>query len=696
MAAPSGDGGRDAALWFPSEDETVVAQYSTAADWRAKIGATRRRLSDTNSAVSGIIYTSPSMIGADADGLRDDLRRQYSLFLDIRDQSWFLEREESSAATSKAAAQFADRVLGTDPELAPLVGRGDPLLNSEESQAALTYLLLQRKDDAMDRQLTKLSFDALVRAALRGTDGDRRIHRDAIYQYVEMVVPGHESSTVREYVDNALHRLDRTYVRHWQKEDEYCLTHEERLRLAEGIAEIQLLDDAFVAELGDHVAFNAEPLGLDLAMVDAGQIVERLRRVLEIFLFERGEHFVESLRTGQSILFATAELEEIAQSDLAEHADTTSLRGSLVPLISLSLERLLVSGSEAVQAYLRTVSEAYTLMAFLRETPNVQSAVSKLFSRGEIWLDTSAVLPLLAETLLEPGDRSYQALLSAVSDADARLFVTDGVLEEVNVHIDNSLRAWRSPATWRSRTPFILAAYIWSGREIRSYPDWIETFKGKRRPFEDLVEYFRIDHGIGRRGLLHELDAADEKLRWHSHAYWHEGQTSRRKNTDPDVIDRLVKHDVECFVGVLQRRVSETVAGPFGYTAWWLTADGLAPGAARDVAARIGMPELHSPCLSFDFLSHYVTVAPARRQLQHLGERRLPLMTDASLINAAPAELFEEAQSIRESMAGQPERVVQRRIRDQLDQEKIRGARFTRASIDVIQDDIREALQSNG
>ena len=37
MAQPSGDGGRDSEIFSPEGKPSIAAQYSVAADWRAKI-----------------------------------------------------------------------------------------------------------------------------------------------------------------------------------------------------------------------------------------------------------------------------------------------------------------------------------------------------------------------------------------------------------------------------------------------------------------------------------------------------------------------------------------------------------------------------------------------------------------------------------------------------------------------------------
>ena len=103
-------------------------------------------------------------------------------------------------------------------------------------------------------------------------------------------------------------------------------------------------------------------------------------------------------------------LRDTVVADIANVADevgvhsTPDLKGDLVALVETAAFALLGDESALVKAYLHGLADSYTLFAFLRETPDVQRAVVKMFSHGELWLDTTVLLPLFAEILL-PEDR---------------------------------------------------------------------------------------------------------------------------------------------------------------------------------------------------------------------------------------------------------------------------------------------------
>lgn len=693
LASGAGDAGRDSVIFQPDSYPQVALQYSLRIDWDRKIRQTAARLHSQHPEVNVLIFATPFEVGAKADPITKELRERFELFLDVRDENWFCERSSKSSVTQAATDDFCRKIV--DPILAEseLVDRSKALLSDHEARAVLLYLTLQRQDDDLDRHLTKLCFDAIVRAVLRNTHSDDRITRQAIYKAVDQLLPTHPIDEVHMYVDRALTRLNKKFIRHWKKLDEFCLTHEERVRLKEGVARLELIDDEFGKDLDAAAGYVAESLGVDLSLIDRNEVLGRVRRVMERFLFERGEAFAQSLSSGQTFLFAQEELHEIVREDVAAHPDTSSLRENLPLLIGDTVERMLLYPGEASQRYLRALSEAYTLLAFLRETPNVQSAVNKLFSHGEFWLDTSAVMPVMVEELLDPEERRYTHLVRALTDAGVRLFLTNGVIDELESHLLMSLSAWRNPHTWNGRTPFMLSSYVWAGREWTEFPKFVERFRGGNRPRDDIVEYLSEVHKIALMDLKVELEQADDELRWQTDEYWRRVHSERRQpSPDPAVVDQLVSHDTENFLGVLMRRGGEEVGNPFGYSTWWLTLDRHAAKAVEAVSDQAGV-ELDSPVLSFEFLAYYLAIGPIRRRLTKKSQGQMPLLFENSLLDALPSELMERADGLRQELSGLEERVIRRRVRDHLDQEKISRERNGRVGIEALITEIKEQIQ---
>src|SRR5262249_11011560 len=113
-------------------------------------------------------------------------------------------------------------------------------------------------------------------------------------------------------------------------------------------------------------------------------------------------------------------------------------------------------------------------------TPDVQGAVEKMFSHGMLWLDATVVLPLLADTLTaSEGEKGrFTRMIDAARDAGLNLFVTLGVIEEVERHMNRALTCVRRDSgQWVGQIPYLLERYVESGRAFASFPTWLENFR---------------------------------------------------------------------------------------------------------------------------------------------------------------------------------------------------------------------------
>src|SRR5262245_38200583 len=143
VASPSGDRGRDADLFSPEGEPSVVLQYSVTSRWQEKILGTANRVHAEFPDARVIIYVTDKIIGAEADKLRTRLRQELGIHLDVRDRTWFLERATTDRQRETAAEELATAIV--DPYLASknIVETKAVALTSTEAQAALIYLGLQ-------------------------------------------------------------------------------------------------------------------------------------------------------------------------------------------------------------------------------------------------------------------------------------------------------------------------------------------------------------------------------------------------------------------------------------------------------------------------------------------------------------------------------------------------------------------------
>ena len=242
VASPSGDEGRDAELYSPEGESSVVLQYSVTPKWEVKIRDTAKKINKNLSEARQLLYVTNHKIGAKADALKKELRQKYGLSLDVRDQSFFLDRFEGDEHRETVATNFSRDIVDPFLESKEIIEKKAQALTPGESRAALVFLELQWEDDSRDKGLTKTAFDALVRTALRSTDADNRLARNDIHAAVCALLSARDQDFLILETDKSLARLTKHFIRHYPASDEFCLTHEENERIKGRLAEIEVDD----------------------------------------------------------------------------------------------------------------------------------------------------------------------------------------------------------------------------------------------------------------------------------------------------------------------------------------------------------------------------------------------------------------------------------------------------------------------
>lgn len=326
--------------------------------------------------------------------------------------------------------------------------------------------------------------------------------RESIKQGVRELLPAHPDQLIDQYIDSALTQLIKRYVRHYRAEDEFCLTFEERKRIASRLADVEKGDDDLRVAIAALVKAATDQIRGSLPM-DSETLTAATKRALDLVLWQRGEVFAAAVHRDQMDL-DYPDLQDVAKAVAREAGPNPAVVDSrITQVIVAAAESALTEPSPEVQQYLRSFADAYTLFAFMRETPDVQGAVSKMFDDGEIWIDTTVVLPLFAEELSDsPMSRLYTNLLSAARESGLSLFITPGVLEEIDSHMRKCVAYGRhSGRVWEGRVPFLAAAFALTGRSRGQLPTWLERFRGGVLPQEDIAQYLTEAWGIEVRSL---------------------------------------------------------------------------------------------------------------------------------------------------------------------------------------------------
>ena len=667
-ASAAGDRGRDAELFSPIGESTVKIQYSTENKWEKKIKDTIKVIERNFPETTILIYMSSRPIGAKGDAVKK-VALDSGLSLDIRDASWFIERCDSSNERSQAAHRFAQAIV--DPFLASkgIAQTTVAELTHKEAYAAATYLGLQLRDDESDKGLTRMAFEALVKASLAGTDTNNRIGQAELVSRVCEILPGHSRADLERYVVKAVKSLGKSHVK--QHADGFCLSFDESQKMKEHNAATAISENI----LRKSLETIAEQLLVTMkhAADSSEKLAQCIRETLELVIFEQSQAFAMAVHQGS--------MDAIRSEDAADIAIRVINRAHLPKkkgvdwrdLVIRGLQEAVVAGDPAIHAYLRSLSDSYTFLAFLKQTPDVQAATAKMFAHGVLWIDTNVILPLLADTLAEQDDDRghYAAMVGAARDAGMQLRITPGVIEEIERHMNKAILCDRAPyGTWTGSIPFLLSRFIASGRPRSDFALWLRNFRGESRPLQDIEIYLQETFQIVKESLDESSRAAPADLRYGLQAIWLRLRSAAEKrhgtSVDSASIARLIEHDIECYAGVVQVR-SREAAGPFGYGAWWLTIDKKAFLTKRELEdVGVSAPP-DSPVMSVDFLVNYLTFGPVRRYVRRSAELQLPFLAALSSAVQLSPDLMAEADSVRGKLVGATERTIRREVRDSFD-----------------------------
>ena len=671
----SGDGGADALLFEVEDDPSTIVQYSVRVDFGNKINQTCERIKKTFPNVRVLVYVTNQPIDSKSVELRRDARKNYGLHLDPRGLDWLITVRNSSSSTMAEAEELARLVV--DPMVSnsnQMINGQAPALDDLEMKAAFIYLRLQWEDDTREKGLTRLCFEAIVRSVLRDTTSEDRMARSEVHAQVAKLLPGQNERLLKEHVNGALGRLDKKYIRHWRKPDEFCLTWEERVRLASRIVDLAELDKTLRGHLRAALETSASEADISLKVGDINNLVDSCRSMIEEILLSRGEAFAVAVSRDHGTDVRPADIEAVVSAVASKSRTRLALPEHI---LAATLQAILVSPPAEIKKYLRGLADTYTLFAFMRETPDVQSAVVKVFAEGDIWLDTSVVLPILAEELLEPEDRAHSEMFSAAKSCGLNLYASDGVIEELATHV-NKCRAWLR-ASFREGAhgspPFLLNSHRLAGRNDADFEAWLENFCGDN-PEVDLIDYLGEEHGIENRSLTEYVNRADIRLRAAASEAWHENREHKERRRaqlgippmDAATRDRLVNHDVENYVGIIVRREEKRErTSPFGYRSWWLTLDGTAFRVREKIAAFVEGKVPASPAISPDFMLNYLAIGPIRNRISKKRVESLPLMLNMSVLDAVPPDLLDLADELRAKLSDLSPRIVRRKIRETLE-----------------------------
>jgi hypothetical protein len=642
-------------------------------NWKRKIAETLETLVSNDFQPRELIYMTNRDIQREVDDLRASFRKQ-GVSLDIRDRSWF----EAVVNTSPARIAAAERLgkLYVDPLLSSrrVGGQMSLALTDEEERIVSAYLQLELRDKDPTKGLTKSCVEALITYTLRESSPERPVPRAVLHASIARHMPGSTSERATQLTDSSLNRFVRqNVVKHHTKEDGFTLAFPYREKISERLQTMLAERSALRSECAVRVEALALKLNVDFDY-EAAAVGDDALLLIDHALCERGRLAAMAMADNGDFFGRRRPLEDIARELLKrDDVQLTSLgllgEERFLALVPSVAEELAQYPTERLLAQLRTASDAYCLQFMLQQSQDVQGSLQKIISGTTLLVDTSVVVPCMAERLLPIEQRRFSNLLRGAAALGCRLVIGEDVLNEVDSHLDRILYRFRMQALGQIGAvaaqyfePALVTAFIEArdaGHFKGSFEEFVGLFKGRDNPTQDLIEYLREDLSIEFDEMRQQRDLLDTRELGRLFEEW-KAHKRQRPWVDEASFDKLVLHDVRTFLLVENLRRETLQTATYGHRWWWLVLDGNSFHFDRVRRASGG----GRVCMGPDFFSRYVSLAPKPPGMPSGARELLPAALEVARLGLVPPDIREEAIRAYEAAKDLPEYLRRRKLRD--------------------------------
>jgi hypothetical protein len=572
------------------------------------------------------------------------------------------------AAAERLAKRYVDPLLASRDVLAAI----SPALSAEEERIAVTYLQLELGNKDPAKGVTKSCVEALVTYVLREASPEALVDRQTVHNTVHHHMPRSGKVRAEQLADAALNRLvRRDLVKHHLKVDAFTLSYPYRQEVGTRIERILGERISLLKESAARVEEIAARLGFDFAY-SAEKLASDALRLIEYELSERGRLAAMAL-AGQGDFFAKRRSLETLAQDLLKNPNIGFMsldqlgKERFVEIVSAVAEELAQYPTDTLRRRFRTASDAYCLQFALQQTGDVQDALQKVISGTHLLVDTSVIIPCMAERVLPESQRRLTQLLRGATAMGCRLFVGEDVLNEIDTHLDRIRYAYRK----RTENGIEGAYYIENiimrsfleaqsiGQFGGTFDDFIALFKGRATPRQDLIEYLEQDLSIKFDQMDEELSRIPPQDIVELYDDWYRNKV-RRPWIDEKAFETLVLHDVQAFLLVERLRLRDTSNTSIGNRWWWLVLDGNAFRYDRKRQAAGG----GRVCMGPDFFARYLSLAPKDPNVPIAARELLPVCLEIASLGFVPPDLRDEAIRLYESTKDMPEYLRRRKLRE--------------------------------
>lgn len=637
--------GLDYSWTTTNRPQKTIYQFSIEADGKAKLKKTLERLKTTVPNCTRLYFVSNQII-RDQHILIEEAIDNYNIQLIIYDRDWFSVYTNKSPKTIIVFQQMEQQFLH-------VYERSNTLISSFDSKDPRIYIYLRQQIENKNRDyggdtpihLDEILMDSLILFALEGTDPNQNILRtkQEIQQRI-LEITDLNASWVDELLPKRLVALSTKprKIKHHRQENAYCLPYETRLEIAERNMVDQALLEHFKTNLASLLDNKLKAEGLTLRTSNP---VELAMNVLHTLFHKQGLEFAQFIMTGDRGVLIDQLLNDVIREKISEAGITPKNRDIVHYVLLETFREIVYNGDEQQKEFLSKLSSTYNMLFLLQIDPTLAQYFERIAGELRIYVDSSILIPAMAEYFLEPHNQRYTNLLRNARDAGITILVNNYVINEIENHLRSTKNTYlreyeRLEHIYNDRMSIIFIEqilirayfYVRLSNKVNSFREFFQEFvswnmNGDIRGelvlwLEDQfgVQYIENDVAIDP----HEVERLTEAL------------APLKHNQDPN----RARTDAKQLLTIYQLRkdnneTSET--GIFGYKTWWLTSDVTSQRAFQQIAE--SQANTVTPYIRADYIYNYITLAPSKQHVDSIYRKMFPTLLGVNVSFYVPTDV---------------------------------------------------------
>lgn len=623
----------------------TIYQFSIQDSPRTKIRNTLERLKQSVPDCKRVYYVTNQIV-RDQNELIDNAFDDYGVSLTINDKAWFEAHVNSSPQTINVFRRMEQQHFHA-------YERSNTIISSFDSKDPRIYVFLRQQIENKSRDyggkttvhLDEILMDSLILVALEGTDPEKGIlrSREEIQKRI-LEITDINASWVIEILPRRLKALSdkpTRRIRHHKKVDQYCLPYETRSEITERNIADHALHDHFTKSVG---ALLEDRLNEEDINIRSFKPVELALDILRELFHKQGLEFAQFVSTGDGGVLIDQSLDEIVRQKIISVGIPPKVRNAIQFILLEVFRQVIYNGDEHQKEYLAKLSNTYNMLFLLQIDPTLARYFEHVAADLRIYVDSSILIPAMAEYFLEPHNQRYTILLRHARDAGISILVNSYVIGEIENHIRNMKTIFLTEYESREdlfndRMSVIFVEEIL----IRAY--FYAKLNGQITNFREFIEEFVSWRMYG--------DMRGELILWLEDQFGVQFVENEIK-LDPEAVEQLTqalaplkandekraRTDAKQLLTIYELRKENNESsrtGIFGYSTWWLTSDVTSQIAFQRIAS--AKQNGASPYIRADYIYNYISLAPSKKHVDAIYQKMFPTLLGVNISFYVPSEV---------------------------------------------------------